>query len=305
MATNHQRDPFEEFRGFKQPRFTQIPDEFLDRMLPHLSGAEVKIMLYLFRKTLGYQKRQDRLSLKQIAGGTRRRGGEVIDEGTGLSRSTVAVTLKSLAEKGLIGIERALAEAGDSDMNVYSIRWEGAGVVRKPDHPNPKTGPQGSPKIEPPTDVIKRQLDKRQLALIDLTSDFLRLIGYAKPSRAKRERTATIIQHLHDHDGYSLEEIHAACRIAASMGARGPELIPHVIGKQEIPKPEAEVGERLAKEQDKARGQWEAQAAQFDGLPKVRQTELIEQAKASNSIIAQRPDDHPLVRAAAIALLGG
>jgi len=135
MSANEPQNPFEEFRGFKQPRFTQIPDEFLDRMLPHLSGAEVKIMLYLFRKTLGYQKRQDRLSLKQIAEGTRRRGGEAIDLGTGLSRSTVTVALKSLVEKGLVEIERSLAEAGDSDMNVYSVRWDSEGVVRKSDHP--------------------------------------------------------------------------------------------------------------------------------------------------------------------------
>jgi DNA-binding transcriptional ArsR family regulator len=274
-------------------------------MLPHLSGAEVKIMLYLFRKTLGYQKRQDRLSLKQIASGTRRRGGEVIDEGTGLSRSTVAVALKSLAEKGLIQVQRALTEAGDSDMNVYSVRWESKEVVRKSDHPNPETGPQGSPKSRPPTDVTKIQLAKMQLALAALASDFLRRIGYAKPSKAKRERTLRVLAQLIDNDGYTLDETQAACEVAASLGARGPELIPHVIGKATALQSETDVGERLAEAQQQARRQWEIQTARFDALSDLEREALIERARTSNPIIASRPPNHPLVRAAAIALVKG
>jgi len=112
-----------------------------------------------------------------------------------------------------------------------------------------------------------------------------------------------VLVRLHNEDDYTLEEIQTACEIAGSLGARGPELIPHVIGRATAHHPETEVGERLGEEETKAHGQWLQHAARFDALSEVRRRELIQEAKASNPIIARRPEDHPLVRAAAIALM--
>ena len=54
---------FPTFRGYRGPRFTPIPDEFLDHQLADLTSAETKVLLYLFRKTYGYRKSADRISL--------------------------------------------------------------------------------------------------------------------------------------------------------------------------------------------------------------------------------------------------
>jgi hypothetical protein len=43
--------------------------------------------------------------------------------------------------------------------------------------------------------------------------------------------------------------------------------------------------------------------AEFEALPDDEQHELIGQARQSNPVLRERPEDHPLVRAAAIALL--
>jgi DNA-binding transcriptional ArsR family regulator len=292
--------PFRNFEGFTEPTYTQVPDEFLDKMLPYLSGAETKIMLYLFRKTLGYKKFSDRLSLSQIANGCRRRTGEPIDEGSGLSRSTVAVALKSLEKKGLIVVARMQTQAGDSDMNVYSVRWRREGVVRKSDHPSPESGPPGNPESGPPTVVTKIESSKIQLST--LAAEFLAAIGYTKASPAKRERALRILLHL-SKDGFSVDELRAACDIAASVGARGPELIPHVIGRTPETSSALAIGERLTRAQGEEHERWQELADRFDSLPQSRRRELISRARASNPIVARRPGDHPLLRAAAIALL--
>ncbi len=34
------------FKGFISPRYTQVPDELFDELMAHLSGAELKVLLY-------------------------------------------------------------------------------------------------------------------------------------------------------------------------------------------------------------------------------------------------------------------
>ena len=66
------------------PNSTQIPDVILDRWMSQLTGAELKVLLYVARRTYGFGKSSDRISLQQIARGIRRRDGSVLDLGTGL-----------------------------------------------------------------------------------------------------------------------------------------------------------------------------------------------------------------------------
>ena len=54
-----------------------------------LSGAEVKVMLYIFRRTLGFKRYADNISLNQLLNGIVRRDGTRLDHGTGLSKSTL------------------------------------------------------------------------------------------------------------------------------------------------------------------------------------------------------------------------
>src|SRR2546427_11455404 len=82
------------FRGFQSPNFTQVPDEFFDFLLPRLSGAEIKVLLYIMRRTFGWKKASDDISFSQICEGITTREGDVLDEGTGLSKSTAQVAIK-------------------------------------------------------------------------------------------------------------------------------------------------------------------------------------------------------------------
>src|SRR6266536_119948 len=102
------------FRGFASPRYTQVPDELFDELMSHLSGAELKILLYVIRRTFGFKKDSDTISLSQICNGIKTREGETLDMGTGLSLSTVQLALKGLIDKNcVLAIKNRSAEKGD------------------------------------------------------------------------------------------------------------------------------------------------------------------------------------------------
>ena len=51
------------FQGFSAPNYTQVPDELFDDLMTDLSGAELKVLLYIIRRTFGFKKTEDTISL--------------------------------------------------------------------------------------------------------------------------------------------------------------------------------------------------------------------------------------------------
>jgi len=88
--------------SFEGARYTMVPDALFDHLMAHLSGAELKVLLYIIRRTFGFKKESDSISLNQICRGITTREGQVLDQGTGLSQSTVQLALKGLLEKQAI-----------------------------------------------------------------------------------------------------------------------------------------------------------------------------------------------------------
>src|SRR3954467_12317822 len=94
------------FDGFASPNFTQVPDELFDVLLPALADCELRVLLYIVRRTFGFKRDADAISLSQLVSGITTRDGRVLDRGTGLSKATVARGLKGLRDKGVIESER-------------------------------------------------------------------------------------------------------------------------------------------------------------------------------------------------------
>lgn len=90
------------FLGFYTPRYTQVPDELFDELLSELSGAELKVLLYVIRRTFGFKKDSDRISLSQLVSGIEKKDGTILDKGTGLHKDSVIKVTKSLVEKGIL-----------------------------------------------------------------------------------------------------------------------------------------------------------------------------------------------------------
>jgi DNA-binding MarR family transcriptional regulator len=109
------------------PNSTQVPDILLDHWMAELSGSEFKVLLYIARRTYGFGKEWDTISLKQISNGIKKRDGTILDHGTGVSRASVVRALNVLEAKGII--IKQLNQRDDSreyEENTYSINlaWE-------------------------------------------------------------------------------------------------------------------------------------------------------------------------------------
>ena len=76
--------------AFQVPNHTQTPNELFDDHMRYMSGSELKVILAICRKTFGWHKEQDNISLSQLM------------ELTGLTRSSVINAIKSLIARGLI-----------------------------------------------------------------------------------------------------------------------------------------------------------------------------------------------------------
>ena len=79
------------------PGYTVFPNELLDWIVPLLSEAEYRVLTYLIRRTFGFKKSQDSVSLDQICDGLVDQGSDLrFDRGTGLSKTAARKALKSL-----------------------------------------------------------------------------------------------------------------------------------------------------------------------------------------------------------------
>lgn len=104
------------------PNSTQIPDVILDHWMGHLSGAEFKVVMYIARRTYGFGKDSDTISLNQLARGIRMRRGGQLDYGTGLSRSSVKSACASLVGRGvLVKTQATVAGSDEPDENTYRL----------------------------------------------------------------------------------------------------------------------------------------------------------------------------------------
>src|SRR5215216_3621274 len=94
------------FLGFRSPTYTMVPDEVFDELLVELSGAELKVLLYIIRRTFGFKRESDTISLSQMLHGIATRDGRVLDRGVGLSKKTLLDALRRLGARRIILSQR-------------------------------------------------------------------------------------------------------------------------------------------------------------------------------------------------------
>lgn len=82
--------------------FTTIPDYFLTHVMTELSASELRVILYIFLRTLGYGKLADAISYDQFLTGVITRDGRQLDKGAGVSRRSLTSALVSLEKLGII-----------------------------------------------------------------------------------------------------------------------------------------------------------------------------------------------------------
>lgn len=116
-----------QFEGFSTPNGTLVPDEVFDILAPELTEAELRVLLYIIRRTFGFKKSADNISLKQMIDGIQKKDGTVLDRGTGMSKSANWRGIKGLQDKGIITSQRnSSGEKGDMP-TTYSVRFKSPG----------------------------------------------------------------------------------------------------------------------------------------------------------------------------------
>ena len=116
-------DPDFRFSGFRFPNYTQTPNEFFDELAPKLTEAELRVLIYVIRRTFGFHKKADAISLSQMTGGIKNNDGEVLDHGTGMSRSAIWRGAKGLVGKGILEVDREKNAGGEYETNIYRLRF--------------------------------------------------------------------------------------------------------------------------------------------------------------------------------------
>lgn len=101
----------------EEGNFSRIPNAILEALAKaRLSGSESRCIYFLIRKTYGWGKKEDRISLSQWA------------EGTDTKRPHVLKTLNMLIEKKIIYRRLEDGQVPYYGLNKYIEEWEGIGV---------------------------------------------------------------------------------------------------------------------------------------------------------------------------------
>jgi len=212
------------FDGFSKPTYTQVPDEVLDVLMPDLSESELKVLLYVVRRTFGFGKDRDAISTSQMIEGITTKDGRVLDRGTGLSRSSVRRGVQGLLDKGILTISKVVSEEGDYETNVYGLRFKSdQGVVPNSNHPRSKFDPPVVPNSAPQETVEQQTVSQERPVeasilrkvhpdIVDKYDDVrLGLLPYAEDlgremnDQAPLSSTTTRLVNIHRRSGLDLD----------------------------------------------------------------------------------------------------
>ena len=111
------------------PNSFQTPNAYVDGYLHLLTGEEWKTLTYAIRRILGFQKRRDRISYSQFAGGIVDSDGNRLDWGCGLSVDTLRRTLANLTRYGFL-IRTADNDPRTNEGAEYGLQLDDSRIAR-------------------------------------------------------------------------------------------------------------------------------------------------------------------------------
>ena len=128
------------FGGVDTINGTQIPDAYFDEVMAPLGPSAFMVLMYIARRTFGFKRYSDQISLDQICHGIVTRDGRRLDHGTGLAKSTVVLALDRLVAFEVIRKQRNDDPQGGQLANTYQIVFKNPGVTSPPPLSENQTG---------------------------------------------------------------------------------------------------------------------------------------------------------------------
>jgi len=128
--------------------YTQLPNVILDEYLPLMGIAELKVVMLVARKTFGWQKEDDKISLSQM------------EDATGLSRQGVIDGVNAAIERGVlcrVQVGQGFLYHLNIDENVTS---QASRLVKPVDQSSELTSQDSRLELVKPVDQLERKLVK-------------------------------------------------------------------------------------------------------------------------------------------------
>jgi len=190
----------ERFEGFTRPQYTPCPDQLFDVLLPDLSLVELRVLLYIIRRTFGFKKDSDTISVAQMESGIVTRDGRRLDRGTGLSTAGVRKGLRGLLERGVIVAIQNTDETGASLPTTYALRFKDEGTQSSQEGvysrtPSPDTGVHPTPvQVDTHNKTGQQDTEETDIRIEVFLSDFSREFRDRAPGRASITRAERLFK---------------------------------------------------------------------------------------------------------------
>ncbi len=139
------------------------PNWIVDEVGPTLGDAAYRVLHYIARRTVGFHRTADSISLEQFQGGIVTRDGRRLDSGCGVrSRSAIIRALRELEERGIIARLPSVQATGRGATLRYALTYTPATRPTQtvlPAHPERVTGD------DPQTEVVEESSDTSTIPL--------------------------------------------------------------------------------------------------------------------------------------------
>jgi len=197
----------------KENGFTPIANEIMEALVRfHIPGSEMRCLLFILRKTYGYHKKTDAISLSQF------------ERATGIDRKSICRALNGLADKNIVLIKKGGGKFATTSISKYRFNkhfntWRNS--VKKATGSG-KTVTQVVAKKPHTKDIITKDREiytylSRQLC--DFVLGFVKFISKNKGNLAPKSKnlvkdSAEAVDKLIRLDGFDLEYITEVVRWA-------------------------------------------------------------------------------------------
>ena len=141
------------FEGFPDEKQTWDFPNIINGWVHKLTGAEFKCLWYVLRHTYGWQKTSDKISTSQFMRGIKKRNGEWLDRGTGLSKPKVIESLRKLEEYGFVFSHKEKGKTTRWEV-VFKSKNSSCQVVKKLYHTGKETLPVGGKETLPTIPIL-------------------------------------------------------------------------------------------------------------------------------------------------------
>ena len=157
------------------PNYTQTPNDLVDHWLPHLGEIELKVLLVIIRKTFGWRRIRDRISISQL------------EKFTGSCAKNVLNALNSLIKKGVITKE-VIGPIGRQETYYELV------IEEESNNSYPWRETRGTPGATPAPPLANYQSQKKQRKKLYKRNSY-RLLLFLNKKRKNSKRSLTQKQH--------------------------------------------------------------------------------------------------------------